>query len=133
MDYSYRLLRCCRIGVSAYSAPRSRSHFRYPGDDGHLHRDPHFRSKRTLEAAFKRVQELDELMSRTRKGSDIYKVNQEAGRRWVEVSADTYQVIETALKFAELTGVFFDPTITPLVELLGNRHRQPSDTGPRGH
>ncbi|NLY52000.1 MAG: FAD:protein FMN transferase [Firmicutes bacterium] len=78
-----------------------------------------FGSKRTLEAAFKRVQELDELMSRTRKGSDIYKVNQEAGRRWVEVSADTYQVIETALKFAELTGGLFDPTITPLVELWG--------------
>ena len=48
-------------------------------------------------------------MSRTRKGSDIYRVNQEAGRSWVKVSADTFYVIETALRFAELTGGLFDP------------------------
>ncbi|HHV93122.1 MAG TPA: FAD:protein FMN transferase [Firmicutes bacterium] len=76
-------------------------------------------SKRDLEAAFRRVQELDNLMSRTRKGSDIYRVNQEAGRSWVKVSADTFYVIETALRFAELTGGLFDPTVTPLVELWG--------------
>ncbi|NLY30756.1 MAG: FAD:protein FMN transferase [Firmicutes bacterium] len=78
-----------------------------------------FGSKRTLEAAFKRIQEIDELMSRTRKGSDIYKVNQQAGGEWVKVSADTFHVIETALRFAETTGGLFDPTITPLVELWG--------------
>ncbi len=78
-----------------------------------------FGSRRTLEAAFKRVHELDKLMSRTLRGSDIYKVNQQAGREWVEVSADTFHVIETALRFAHLTGGLFDPTITPLVELWG--------------
>ena len=78
-----------------------------------------FGSKKALEAAFQRIQELDDLMSRTRKGSDIYTVNQKAGGEPVKVDAETFHVIETALRYAELTGGLFDPTITPLVELWG--------------
>lgn len=78
-----------------------------------------FGSKRILEAAFKELQHLDETMSRTFEDSEIYKINQQAGRNWVSVSADTFHVIQAALNWAELTHGLFDPTVAPLVELWG--------------
>ncbi len=78
-----------------------------------------FGSRSTLDAAFKRIQELDNTMSRTLVGSQVYQINQQAGTAWVSVNKDTFRVIQAAIKYADLTGGLFDPSIAPLVEVWG--------------
>jgi thiamine biosynthesis lipoprotein len=83
-------------------------------------------SQKVLNGAFDHLKQLDEMMSRTKRGSEVYKINQEAGHDWVSVSRDTYQVVEAALRYAKLTNGMFDPTIAPLVDLwgIGTSHPQ---------
>jgi thiamine biosynthesis lipoprotein len=78
-----------------------------------------FGSQRVLNAAFEYLQQLDEKMSRTLASSEVYQINRQAGHDWVPVSSDTFQVVEAALHYAELTNGVFDPTIAPLVDLWG--------------
>ena len=78
-----------------------------------------FGSQRELNAAFEYLQRLDDKMSRTLASSEVFEINRQAGREWVSVSSDTFQVIEAALHYAELTDGVFDPTIAPLVDLWG--------------
>ena len=56
------------------------------------------------------------LFSRTRRGSDVYRINHSSGR---ETAADksTLFLIEESLKYSELTDGLFDITIAPVVEL----------------
>lgn len=76
-----------------------------------------FGPKAAMQAAFDRIAALDRQMSRTASGSDVGRINQHAGKEWVSVSEDTYHVVQEALKYAELTGGLFDPTVAPLVDL----------------
>lgn len=87
-------------------------------------------SQQVLNAGFDHVKHLDEMMSRTQSGSEVYQINQKAGHDWVSVSPDTYKVVEAALKYAKLTDGLFDPTIAPLVDLwgIGTSHAQIPET-----
>ncbi|MFS0727682.1 FAD:protein FMN transferase [Paenibacillus sp. 1P07SE] len=75
---------------------------------------------------FDRIRELleivDQQMNRQLAGSEIDQVNAQAGGGAVEVSEDTYAVVEQALRFARLSDGAFDPTVGPLVDLwaIGN-------------
>ena len=62
--------------------------------------------------------------------SGVLAINRQAGVAPVKVRADLILVLETALRYAELSGGAFDPTIGPLVKLWGigtDRQRIPSD------
>ncbi|MGG6313065.1 FAD:protein FMN transferase [Paenibacillus macerans] len=65
---------------------------------------------------------LDVELSRTLETSQLYKVNQEAGKQPVEVSKDTMAVVKRSLDYAESTDGLFDPTVGGLVDLwnIGN-------------
>lgn len=65
---------------------------------------------------------MDRKLSRTLEGSEIYQVNQAAGRAAVPVSQDTFDVVTKALDYAVQTGGLYDPSIGPLVSLwnIGN-------------
>lgn len=78
-----------------------------------------FGSQRALDAAFRRIQDIDATMGRTGLDSEVYRINQAAGKEWVPVSQDTFQVVETAVEYAKLTAGLFDPSIAPLVDLWG--------------
>lgn len=52
-------------------------------------------------------------------GSDIYRVNEEAGKAPVQVSEDTLTMVERAQHFAELSGGTFDLAIGPVMDLWG--------------
>lgn len=65
---------------------------------------------------------LDEELSRTLETSQLYKVNQEAGKQAVEVSEDTMKVLERSLDYAEETDGLFDPTVGGLVDLWDIGH-----------
>lgn len=75
------------------------------------------KAPQALEQVFARLREIEERMTQNSADSEIAAVNQTAGKEPVTVSADTFQVIEKALQYAELTDGKFDPTIQPIVRL----------------
>lgn len=79
--------------------------------------------------AFARIREIEEKMSVHLEDSEISSINEAAGVHAVEVSGDTFRVIEKALAIAQLSDGAFDPTVGPLVEAwgIGSDHaRKPS-------
>lgn len=64
---------------------------------------------------FVRIKNLEEIMSFNVPRGDIYRINQSAGVKAVEIDGDTVKVLKTALLFAELSNGAFDPTIGPVV------------------
>lgn len=74
-------------------------------------------SRKVYDAVFSRVREIENLMSITVSGTDVDRINQNAGVAPVRVRPEVLGVVETALYYAELSGGGFDPTIGPLVRL----------------
>ncbi len=69
----------------------------------------------------------ENLFSRTVPSSDVAKINSSNGR-WVEVSADTYDLIQVALEYCKKTDGLYDITIAPLVKLWDFKEKcVPSD------
>lgn len=71
----------------------------------------------TLQEAFSRLQAIEHRMSANKDGTEIAAVNEQAGKKPVKVSDDTFSVISRALEFAKLSGGAFDPSVGPLVKL----------------
>jgi thiamine biosynthesis lipoprotein len=66
---------------------------------------------------FSRFREIEAMMSVNSADSDISAVNNGAGIAPVMVHPEVLDVIESALRYAELSGGAFDPSIGPLVKL----------------
>lgn len=62
-----------------------------------------------------KLYELDALLSRTREGSDVWKINHALVTEGL--SEHTVRVLRTALAVSERTGGAFDITVAPLIEL----------------
>ncbi|TPG71271.1 FAD:protein FMN transferase [Brevibacillus laterosporus] len=73
--------------------------------------DQHFKELDT------RMKEIESHLSRTLQGSEVYRINEQAGKQAVPVSVETYEVITKSMKYAELSEGCFDPAIGPLVSL----------------
>jgi thiamine biosynthesis lipoprotein len=58
-------------------------------------------------------------MSNWREDSDVGRLNCASAGSWVTVSGACFDVVETALKLARLTGGAFDPCAGPLINLWG--------------
>ena len=69
-----------------------------------------------INQAFDRCEELEGLLSKTRKESEIYKINHSHGKT-IRVSKDTMAVLKCALKVSEETGGLFDLTMGRLTNL----------------
>lgn len=69
----------------------------------------------TLSGAFAVCEELERLLSRTVKGSDVYRLNEADG--FVSVSDDTLRLLEKSVYYGNLTDGKFDITICPVSEL----------------
>ena len=66
--------------------------------------------------AFAMCAEFEQLLSRTKEGSDVWNINHAEGQA-VTVSVHTRTLIEKALYYSELSRGAFDITIAPVVEL----------------
>lgn len=66
---------------------------------------------------FARLREIDEKMSVQKAHSEINRVSDLAAKTPVEVSSETFTVLERALKMAKISGGAFDPSIGPIVNL----------------
>ncbi|MCI6553739.1 MAG: FAD:protein FMN transferase [Lachnospiraceae bacterium] len=69
-----------------------------------------------LEGCFALAETYENMLSRTREGSDIWKLNHARGNP-VEVQADTLTLLRAALDYAELTEGRVDPTIASVSAL----------------
>lgn len=77
---------------------------------------PH--GQETAASAAARIQKLENLLSATGEGSEIYMVNHSGGTP-VTVSPDTAQVVARALELCESTGGTLDVTILPVLQAWG--------------
>jgi thiamine biosynthesis lipoprotein len=75
--------------------------------------------KDNYSAVFSRIRMIDSLMSAYRSDSDVGRINAAAGAEAVKVSSETIAILTKAIRYAELSGGAFDPTIGPLVKLWG--------------
>ena len=66
-------------------------------------------AEKLLDEAYDTVSKYENLLSKTVKGSDVYRINHAKGEA-VTVSDDTLQVLEMALTMGELSGGAFDCT-----------------------
>lgn len=83
-----------------------------------------------VDGAFEYMQEMEALLSTNVKGSDVYKINQNAGIEPVEVRPQTFDIIKKALQVAEESDGLFDVSIGVLTNLwqIGSPDaRKPSD------
>ncbi len=69
-----------------------------------------------LDECFALTAEYEELLSRTREGSDVWNINHSAGVP-VEISQETADLLATALDYCELSGGKFDISVAPVVSL----------------
>jgi len=68
---------------------------------------------------FSRLRELEDIFSANKEGTDLDRINKNAGLAPVEAGFELIEVLEKALKYAEISGGFFDPSIGPLIKLWG--------------
>jgi thiamine biosynthesis lipoprotein len=70
-----------------------------------------------VQSAFEEIKKVDELMSDYKSDSEISRVNRDAFKQAVNVSASTFEVLQKSVDFSELSEGAFDITIAPLAEL----------------
>ena len=58
----------------------------------------------------------DDMLSRTKEGSEIYQINH-AGGEWTTVNDETINLIQAALDYCQMTGGEIDITIAPVKDL----------------
>ncbi len=63
------------------------------------------------------VKNIDNLMSTEIPGSDVSKINKNAGIKPVKVSEETYEVVKEALQYSKISDGNFDITIGPVSDL----------------
>jgi len=76
-------------------------------------------SKNILTEAFALISSLENKLSRNKEQSEISGININAGISPIEVSDDTYFIINKSIYYSELSKGFFDITVGPLVSLWG--------------
>ncbi len=76
-------------------------------------------AEKAAEKALNRIAEIENKMSIKIESSEISKLNAKAGVSEEKLSADTYSVLEKAVRFSEATEGAFDLTIEPIVKLWG--------------
>ena len=75
------------------------------------------KDSKIIDRAFEKVKEIEELVSINRNGTELDKVNENAGIAPTHVSKDTFNIVKKGLEYSNLTNGYFDITIGPLVKL----------------
>jgi len=75
--------------------------------------------------AFKRVEELNEIMSDYRDGSEINRLSASSGTgKWVPVSKDLFDILAVSQDISAKTGGVFDATLGPVVQMWRHATRK---------
>ncbi|MEQ8159322.1 MAG: FAD:protein FMN transferase, partial [Mesotoga sp.] len=65
---------------------------------------------------------LESILSRFIPGSEVSTINQNAGKGYVNVSSETFEVLSCASRLSEISGGLFDITVGPLIDLWNYKH-----------
>ena len=106
-------LRLALGGCAPSAAKQSRSGFYF---DTVISMTVYTNDEKLLDDAQAECQRYDDLLSKTKVGSDVWNINHANGER-VAVSEDTRDIIEKALEYSRLSEGRFDITIEPCVAL----------------
>ncbi|MFH1406494.1 MAG: FAD:protein FMN transferase [Candidatus Omnitrophota bacterium] len=88
------------------------------------------RANTAINAAFSEMERLENSLSKFSPKSEISKINKNAAKGPVKVSAATFEIIKMSVSFSKETEGAFDITIGPLMVLwgfVGNKPALPSD------
>jgi len=83
-----------------------------------------------IDAAFTRVDEIEQMASPSITTSDVNKINKAAGKEYVKVHPEIIKIIKTSIEYSKLSNGAFDITVSPLIKLwaIGTKdERIPSD------
>lgn len=70
-----------------------------------------------LDVAIELIKAIDNKMSKNKEESEVSAINSKAGEAYVQVSKETFEVIQKSEAFYKTSKGYFDITIGPLVEL----------------
>ncbi len=79
---------------------------------------------RAMQVAFDEIKRLEQLLSTWRSDSELSRVNQEAGRRPVQVSSETLELVTRSLELGRLTMGGFNIALGPAIEAWSVIERQ---------
>jgi len=82
-----------------------------------LYSSEQVKAQGAADAAFERIEELEEVMSTYREESELRLVSRHAFETPQVLSRDLYSVLDQSLQISRLTNGAFDVTIRPLVEI----------------
>ncbi len=70
---------------------------------------------RASEAAFERIEELNQIMSDYISTSEVNRLSEKSGSgEWMNISGDLYDVLKISVQISEITGGLFDVTMGPV-------------------
>ena len=77
------------------------------------------KAEKAIEAAYTRVDEIEQMASSSINTSDVNKINDAAGKDYVKVHPEIIKIIKTSLIYSKLSNGSFDITVSPLIKLWG--------------
>jgi len=89
------------------------------------------KANEAIDAAYKRIDEIEQMSSANIATSDVSLINKAAGKDYVKVHPEIIKMLNTAIKYSELSGGAFDITVGPLIKLWGigtDSERLPADS-----
>lgn len=72
-----------------------------------------------IDAAYERIDEIEQMASASIETSDISKINLASGKEYVKVHPEVIKMVKTAVTYSELSKGAFDITVGPLIKLWG--------------
>ncbi len=72
-----------------------------------------------IDAAYERIDEIEQMASASIETSDISKINLASGKEYVKVHPELIKMVKTAVTYSELSKGAFDITVGPLIKLWG--------------
>ncbi|HEY5583964.1 MAG TPA: FAD:protein FMN transferase [Ruminiclostridium sp.] len=88
-------------------------------------------ASKAIDAAYKRVDEIEQMASSSIIDSDVTKINNAAGKEYVKVHPEIIKIIKISMEYSKLSNGAFDITVSPLVKLWGigtENERIPTDS-----
>ncbi|AWK51750.1 FAD:protein FMN transferase [Clostridium beijerinckii] len=76
-------------------------------------------ASKAIEAAFNRVDEIENMASSSISTSDVNKINEAAGKEYVNVHPEVIKIIKTSIEYSKISNGAFDITVSPLIKLWG--------------
>ncbi len=70
-----------------------------------------------ISRAFKEINEIEELMSFHKEGSQLNMINRQAGEKAVKVDERVFEVIKKSIDYSRLSDGAFDITVAPIIEM----------------